>query len=93
MNQENDYRILVINPASTATKIGIFDNELPVFEKTIYHDSEMIQSFPGIFPQYEFRKQAILETLDYEGINISKLDAVCGRGGIASSDRRRYVPG
>lgn len=82
MNQENDYRILVINPTSTATKIGIFDNELPVFEKTICHDPEMIQQFSGVFSQYEYRKQAVLETLDYEGINLSKLDAVCGRGGL-----------
>jgi len=35
-----------------------------------------------IIEQYDFRKNIILEQLDYEGINISKLDAVCGRGGL-----------
>ena len=35
-----------------------------------------------IIDQYEFRKNTILETLDNEGINISKLNAVCGRGGL-----------
>jgi butyrate kinase len=80
--QEKEYRILVINPGSTSTKIGVFDNERSVFEKTIRHDSEVINSYANIIDQYEFRKNTILEALDNEGINISKLSAVCGRGGL-----------
>lgn len=75
-------RILVINPGSTSTKIGVFDNDLSIFEKTIRHEASQIQLFDNIIDQYEFRKQTILETLDIEGINISKLSAVCGRGGL-----------
>ena len=75
-------RILVINPGSTSTKIGVFDNDLSIFEKTIRHESDQINLFDNIIDQYEFRKQTILETLDIEGINISKLSAVCGRGGL-----------
>jgi len=77
-----EYRILVINPGSTSTKIGVFDNERSIFEKTLRHDSEKLNTYPHIIDQYEFRKQTILETLDQEGINISKLSAVCGRGGL-----------
>ncbi|WP_243386391.1 butyrate kinase [Bacillus kexueae] len=80
--QEKEFRILVINPGSTSTKIGVFDGERSVFEKTIRHDSDKINSFETIIDQYEFRKQMILETLDAEGINVSKLSAVCGRGGL-----------
>ncbi len=79
---DKEYRILIINPGSTSTKIGVFDNKISIFEKTICHDAEKINSFPNIIDQYSFRKQTILETLDYEGINISKLAAVCGRGGL-----------
>ncbi|MCM3566678.1 butyrate kinase [Neobacillus mesonae] len=79
---ENVYRILTINPSTTSTKIGIFDNEVSVYEKIIDHDTETLQSFPSIMDQYEFRKRMILETLDHEGINISKLSAVSGRGGL-----------
>jgi butyrate kinase len=75
-------RILVINPGSTSTKIGVFDNDLSILEKTIRHESDQINSFDNNIDQYEFRKQTILETLDIEGINISKLSAVCGRGGL-----------
>jgi butyrate kinase len=79
---DKEYRILVINPGSTSTKIGVFDNEMSILEKTIRHDSEIINSFDNIIDQYEFRKNTILETLDDEGMNISKLSAVCGRGGL-----------
>jgi butyrate kinase len=80
--QENEYRILVINPGSTSTKIGVYSDEVSIFEKTIRHDSAIISSFSNIIDQYEFRKKTILEALDHEGINISKLSAVCGRGGL-----------
>ncbi|MDQ0183797.1 butyrate kinase [Cytobacillus kochii] len=86
--QDQIKRMLVINPGSTSTKIGVFDNDSSVFEKTLRHDTDEIKKFKTIFDQYEFRKNAILETLDAEGINISKLSAVVGRGGLL-----RPIPG
>lgn len=80
--QQDEYRLLVINPGSTSTKIGIFDNERSVLEKSIRHESEVINRYEKVIDQYEFRKEVILETLDYEGINVSKLSAVVGRGGL-----------
>lgn len=80
--QEQLYRILVINPGSTSTKIGVFDNDILIMEKTIRHSTDAINEFPMIIDQYAFRKQTILEALDEEGMNVSKLSAVCGRGGL-----------
>jgi butyrate kinase len=77
-----EYRILAINPGSTTTKIGVFNNDIPIFETVIKHEEEIIQTFESISDQYELRKKTILETLDIEGINLSKLNAVCGRGGL-----------
>ena len=76
------HRILVINPGSTSTKVGVFDDEKPIFEQTIRHDDEELNQYSSIIDQYEFRKHVILEVLHKEGINISKLSAVCGRGGL-----------
>ncbi|MFC7060567.1 butyrate kinase [Halobacillus seohaensis] len=76
------HRILVINPGSTSTKIGVFENDRVVFEKTFRHSVEELSEFHQIIDQYDFRKNVILEELDREGINISKLSAVCGRGGL-----------
>lgn len=76
------YRILVINPGSTSTKIGVFDNEVCVFEKTIRHEASDLAGFKRVMDQFEYRKQVIMEQLDYEGINISKFSAICARGGL-----------
>ncbi len=75
-------RILTINPGSTSTKIAIFDDEKPVFEEVLRHPSDEIGKFETIFDQYEFRKNIILETLNEKGINLTKLAAVVGRGGL-----------
>ena len=76
------YRLLIINPGSTSTKIAIYDNEKPVFEETLRHSNEELSPYPTIFDQYEFRKNVILDTLNAKGINITKLNAVIGRGGL-----------
>lgn len=75
-------RVLVINPASISTKIGVFDNERSIFENTIEHNVAELRMYPNIADQSEFRKQMILEALDREGINLSKFHAVCARGGL-----------
>lgn len=76
------FRLLIINPGSTSTKIAIFDNEKPVLEQTLRHSNEELAPYATIIDQYEFRKNVILETLNANGINISKLSAVVGRGGL-----------
>lgn len=76
------YRILAINPGSTSTKIAIFDDEKLVMEETLRHPTEEINKYPHIFDQYDFRKNVILDTLNEKGINLTKLSAVVGRGGL-----------
>ena len=76
------FRLLVINPGSTSTKIAVFDNEKPVLEQTIRHASEEIEKYDTIIDQFEFRKTVILDTLNENGINITKFSAVIGRGGL-----------
>ncbi len=76
------FRILAINPGSTSTKIAIYDNEKEVFEKTLRHSTEEINQYATIFDQYEFRKQVILGALNEAQINLTKLSAVVGRGGL-----------
>ena len=45
MQQEEipmSYRILVINPGSTSTKIGVYEDETLLFDKTLRHSAEEI---------------------------------------------------
>ena len=76
------FRILAINPGSTSTKIAIYDNEKEVFETTLRHSNEEIDQYEKISDQYDFRKQVILTALSDNGINLTKLSAVVGRGGL-----------
>lgn len=76
------FQILAINPGSTSTKIAIYKDEELVYKKSIRHSSEIIQSFDRVFDQYNFRKDAILDTLKEANISIDSFDAIVGRGGL-----------
>ncbi len=75
-------KILAINPGSTSTKIGIFENENEVFSKTLRHDAAVISEFATVYDQLEFRKGIIADALKESGVEILSLDAVVGRGGL-----------
>jgi len=77
-----DYKILVINPGSTSTKVALFSNEQLLFDKKIEHSSEELSVFHKIIDQYEFRLDIILNFLKEKGIDYSVLDVVVGRGGL-----------
>ena len=76
------YRILVINPGSTSTKVAVYDNEKSVFLKNIKHSNEELEPFKTIADQYEFRKEVILNELINADIDIERINGVVGRGGL-----------
>jgi len=76
------YKILVINPGSTSTKIAVFENETSVFLKNIKHSTEDLKAFTCITDQYEFRKSIILKELKYADQDINTICCVMGRGGL-----------
>lgn len=76
------YKLLIINPGSTSTKIGVYEGEKEVLEETLRHSSEEILKYDTIFDQLDFRKEVILNLLKEKGIDINELDAVVGRGGM-----------
>ncbi len=80
MNQQ--YYILTINPGSTSTKIGVFENETLLFSKNIYHNDQDIGTFKKVWDQYAFRKHEIVNVIRREGFDINKLSCVVGRGGL-----------
>ncbi|MGB9893558.1 MAG: butyrate kinase, partial [Candidatus Saccharicenans sp.] len=76
------YRILVINPGSTSTKIAVFNDESEVFKVNLSHPLEEIQKYSKIIDQFGFRKEVILAELAKAGIPKESLKAVVGRGGL-----------
>ena len=76
------YRILVINPGSTSTKIGLFDDEKMLFDETLRHPAEEIAKFASIPDQQEWRKQLVMDALKKHEIDLKSINAICGRGGL-----------
>lgn len=76
------YTILIINPGSTSTKIGVYEDEKQIFEETLRHPTEEIAKYASIIDQKDFRKDVILEVLKEKNFDIKTLDVVVGRGGL-----------
>lgn len=73
---------LIINPGSTSTKIGVFEDETLLFEETLRHSTEEIAQYASIVDQKDFRKQIILDLLKEKDFDIKSLQVVVGRGGM-----------
>ncbi len=73
--------IFVINPGGGSTKVALFKDEQCIFRKKISHPPEEISKFKDILSQKQYRKDSIMKVLDEEGIDLTSLDAVVGRGG------------
>lgn len=73
---------LIINPGSTSTKIGVFEDETLVFDETLRHSTEEISKYATIVDQKDFRKEVILNVLKEKNFDIKDLGVVVGRGGL-----------
>lgn len=73
---------LIINPGSTSTKIGVFEDETLLFEETLRHSTEEIGQYASIVDQKDFRKQIILDLLSEKKFDIHDLQVIVGRGGM-----------
>ena len=73
--------ILIINPGSTSTKIGIFSNGEMRINESVRHDDAELRKFPTIWDQYDYRKDALLEFLKRHDLAMEDIDAIACRGG------------
>ena len=75
------YRIFVINPGSTSTKLSLFENEKCVFTESAFHDSSILGGFPTINDQLDYRMSIVRQFLQDRKIDLTGVDAIVGRGG------------
>lgn len=75
------FQILTINPGSTSTKVAIFKGTKLVFSKNIAHDAAVLETFPDVTAQKDYRAETIYDCLREAGVTLGDLDAVVGRGG------------
>ena len=73
---------LIINPGSTSTKIGVFEDETLLFEETLRHSTEEISQYASIVDQKDFRKKIITDLLAEKNFDVKSLNVIVGRGGM-----------
>ena len=76
------FKLLIINPGSTSTKIGVYEDEKQVFVEDIPHTVEELQKYDEVTDQFNMRKQLVIDELKKRNIPL-KFDAVVGRGGLS----------
>ena len=79
------FRILVINPGSTSTKVSLHEDETCLFTKDVFHDSTVLVKFPTINDQLDYRMEVIYRFLEEDNIDMTQIDAIAGRGGACYS--------
>ena len=78
---EKTYRVFVVNPGSTSTKVAYFENEKCVVSRSIFHDSSKLMTYETINDQLDYRMFGIRKFLSDSRIDLHGIDAVVGRGG------------
>lgn len=79
-------QVLVINPGSTSTKIGVYTREGEAFSQTIRHGDEEIERFKGqpMLARLDYRAELIEKALQLAGFDPKSEGTECavGRGGL-----------
>ena len=80
-----EYKILVLNPGSTSTKLSLFHNEVNVKTVDVFHDSSVLKEFDTINDQLNFRMEVVYQFARDNQFELKELDAVAARGGSSYS--------
>lgn len=77
-------RVLVINPGSTSTKIGVFRKDGVEWVAVLKHSDDDLDRFHGqsILAQADYRAALIHNALRQAGYDSASFAAVAGRGGL-----------
>ena len=77
------YKMLVINPGSTSTKVSYFENERNVYTESIFHDAPELLAYPTVNDQIPLRRRVVEDFVQGHGLRMEDMDAFVGRGGSA----------
>ena len=66
-----NYRIFIINPGSTSTKLSMFENNRCLFTEDTFHDSSVLLTFPTINDQLDYRMSVVHKFLADKGIDLT----------------------
>lgn len=79
--KDRKFRIFVINPGSTSTKMALFEDEKKILETSVSHDASVLNSFEDVNDQFGYRMEVIDRFVEDNNIDLDDIDAFVGRGG------------
>ena len=77
-----NYKVLAMNFGSTSTKVAIYEGNQEVMIQTFRHTNEEMANIHNMEENAAFRKGVILSYLKEQGVDLTGLDAIVGRGGL-----------
>ena len=75
-------RVLIINTGSTSTKIGFYNDGQQMFETNLTHSAEEIAKYESVMDQGGMRRDAIVNFLSENGVELDSIDIIMARGGL-----------
>ena len=95
------YRVIVLNPGSTSTKVALYEGDQRIFSETIDHPASVMAGFANIVDQLPYRKEIITKTLQEKGVDPGTADAfsaICTGllpmdGGVYEVNEKMYAHG
>ena len=73
-------KLFIINVGGTSTKLAIFEDGEQKKATSIVHDPVLFEEIATLWEQYPFRKAAVLDYLNKEGIDLGQFDGIVSRG-------------
>lgn len=77
-----DYKILVINPGASSTKLGYFLNDNLIKDIILRHSYEELKNLKNIQENKSYRIEKILNSLQENKINLNEISAISAIGGL-----------
>jgi butyrate kinase len=74
-------RILALNPGGGSTRVACFDGAVELFSVELQHDQASLDGATNLDAQLDHRLAAVRRVLADQGLELSELSAVVGRGG------------
>ena len=95
------YRIIVLNPGSTSTKVALYEGDKRIFSETVDHPASDLAGFANIVDQLPYRKEIITKMLKGKGVDPATADAfsaICTGllpmdGGVYEVNEKMYAHG
>jgi len=76
------YKLLVINPGSTSTKVAVYVDREQKWVESISHSAEELAPYKDVYDQLDFRTDLVVKCYEQHGDKVEDFDAIVARGGL-----------